>query len=98
MAVPREYQQFDPPSCRLKGGIDFFFRAVMSVAGNLSSIQLIWEKVFQIASQREVILSSVVGLCGIGIFWGARQFLGTTRYERQLIEQHGNYPSLNGNV
>ena len=84
--------------CRLKGAIDFFFRAVMNVAGNLSSIQLIWEQVFQIARKREVILSSVVGLCGIGILLGARQFLGTTRSERQLIEQHGRYPSLNGHA
>jgi hypothetical protein len=64
----------------------------MIIAGNLSSIQLVWERVFQIAKKREVILSSAVGLCGIGIFLGARQFLGTTRCERRLIDIHGNYP------
>jgi predicted alpha/beta-fold hydrolase len=80
----------------LQGATDIFFRAVMSVAGNLSSTQLIWEKVFRIASQREVLLTSVVGLCGIGIFLGARQLLGITHYERQLIDLHGNYPSLMG--
>ena len=33
----------------------------------------------------------MVGLCGIGIFLGARQLLGTTGYEQQLLELYGSY-------
>ena len=65
-----------------------FFRAVMSEGGTIASIQLLWERIFQIATRREIIVSSVVGLCGLGLILGTRRLLATG-YERHLIKQYG---------
>lgn len=38
-------------------------------------------------------MSSVVGLCGLGLFWGTRRLLALNRFERQLLKQHGKSAS-----
>jgi hypothetical protein len=61
----------------------------MSEGGTIASIQPLWEKIFQIATRREIIVSSVVGLCGLGLILGTRRLLATTGSERYLIKQYG---------
>jgi hypothetical protein len=48
-----------------------------------------WEKAFQFVTRREVVVSSLVGLCGIGLLWQGRRWLGLSSYERKLLLEHG---------
>ena len=61
----------------------------MNEGETLSHIQILWERVFRIVSTKDVILSSVIGLCGYGLFWSTRQWLGLTQYEQELIKLRG---------
>jgi predicted alpha/beta-fold hydrolase len=58
----------------------------MSEGGTITALQQIWEKIFQPSTRKEVFLTSVVGLCGLGLFWGTRRLLATTAYEQQLVK------------
>lgn len=62
----------------------------MGDGGSISSMQQICQRIFQIATRRDIVVSSVVGLCGFGLFWGARQFLAPTNDEQQVIKSYGN--------
>lgn len=64
----------------------------MDERGNLVALEGLWTKVFQIASRRDVIAASVVGLCGLGCFLGARRFLALTPAERRLLRESGSDP------
>lgn len=75
--------------CPSKKG-SLIFRAVMNEGGTIASIQLLWEKIFQLATRREIIISSVVGLCGLSLILGTPRLLAATGYERRLIKQYGN--------
>lgn len=56
-----------------------------TLAGQIS----LWKRPLQIVTRREIALSSLVGLAGLGLFWGFRQWQATTRYECQLVQEHG---------
>jgi hypothetical protein len=53
---------------------------------------MLWTKAFQMASRRDVVVASVVGLCGLGLFLVGRQWLPLTRFEKQLIQEAGSLP------
>lgn len=54
----------------------------------LSIYNSLWKSAFQIPS-RQVVVSSLVGLCGIGLYWTTQRWLAMTQYELQLIKEHG---------
>ena len=61
----------------------------MEAGGQLPRLHILWDWLFQLAMRRQVLVSSVVGLCGFGLFWGTRRFLALNRFETQLLKQHG---------
>lgn len=62
----------------------------MSEGGAIASIQPLGEKIFLIATRKEIIVSPFVGLCGLSLILGTSRLLATTGYERRLIKQYGN--------
>ena len=67
----------------------------MDERGNLVALQELWTKIFQIASRRDVFAASLVGLCGLGLFVGARRFLALTPAEQRLLREFGSDPFCN---
>jgi len=57
------------------------------------ALDVLWTKVFQIGSRRDIVITSVVGLCGLGLFFAARRCLAPTPSERQLLQEAGNFPT-----
>lgn len=56
---------------------------------NFAALEGLWTKAFQIASRRDVITASLVGLCGLGLFMRARRCLALTPAERRLLQESG---------
>ena len=50
---------------------------------------LLWEKILLFTARRDVILTSVLGLCGIGILSQTQRWLAMTPFEKQLLQDHG---------
>src|SRR2546423_4617239 len=67
----------------------------MDERGHLVALQGLWTKLFQIASRRDVLAASVVGLCGFGLFLGTRRFLALTPAEQRLLRESGSDPFCN---
>ena len=65
----------------------------MEAGGQLPRLHALWDRLFQLATRREVVVASVVGLCGFGLFWGTHRFLALNHFETQLLKQHGTTTS-----
>jgi hypothetical protein len=67
----------------------------MNSKTTLSQTSPLWDRFVQICSRRDVLVASVVGLCGVGIFWGVGRFLAITPFEKQVLQDHGTtlFPS-----
>jgi hypothetical protein len=54
------------------------------------SIQALWRRLTQHVTPRELIVSSLVGLCGLTVLWAHRR---RTLYERHLLQGNGTIPT-----
>jgi len=70
----------------------------MEVGGPLPLLHSLWDRLFQLATRREVVISSIVGICGLGLFWGTRRLVALNRFETQLLKQHGTHRSSSQNL
>ena len=62
---------------------------IMSYRESLSSLVFLWEKLLPFATRRDVAVTSLIGLCGIGVFWGSRSWLALTPFEKHLLKEYG---------
>jgi pimeloyl-ACP methyl ester carboxylesterase len=53
------------------------------------SVPFPWEKAIHFATRREIVVTSLIGLCGIGVFWQTRRWLAMTPFEEQLLKEYG---------
>jgi hypothetical protein len=67
----------------------------MDERGLFAALQGLWTKAFHIASRRDVLSASIVGLCGLGLFLGARHVSALTPVERRLLQESGIQPFCN---
>ena len=70
----------------------------MEVGGPLPLLHSLWDRLFQLATRREVVISSLVGICGLGLFWGTRRLVALNHFETQLLKQHGTHRSSSKNL
>jgi pimeloyl-ACP methyl ester carboxylesterase len=70
----------------------------MEAGGPLPHLHSLWDRLFQLATRKEVVVFSVVGICGLGLFWGTRGLVALNHFERQLLKQHGTHRSNSQNL